>query len=197
MRAAIALLIVLPFVGCKKSTPSPDATVLPGQSASVSPAPVPPPSPGARIEDEKNTIGVFRAVAPSTVYVTQTRVVLDYFGGVAHEVPAGSGSGFIWDEQGHVVTNFHVVDGARSLTVTFHDQQTFEAKVVGLEPRKDVAVLKVDAPKSLLVPIRVAKGTELEVGRRRSRSAIRSDSTSRSPRASSARSDVRCRAPAA
>jgi S1-C subfamily serine protease len=166
MRAAIALLIVLPFVGCKKSTPSPDATVLPGQSASVSPAPVPPPSPGARIEDEKNTIGVFRAVAPSTVYVTQTRVVLDYFGGVAHEVPAGSGSGFIWDEQGHVVTNFHVVDGARSLTVTFHDQQTFEAKVVGLEPRKDVAVLKVDAPKSLLVPIRVAKGTELEVGQK-------------------------------
>jgi S1-C subfamily serine protease len=93
-------------------------------------------------------------------------VVLDYFGGVAHEVPAGSGSGFIWDEQGHVVTNFHVVDGARSLTVTFHDQQTFEAKVVGLEPRKDVAVLKVDAPKSLLVPIRVAKGTELEVGQK-------------------------------
>jgi S1-C subfamily serine protease len=166
MRAITFIAILSIFAGCKKSTPSPDATILPGQSASASPAPVPPPSPGARIEDEKNTISVFRTVAPSTVYVTQTRVVVDYFGGTAQEVPAGSGSGFIWDDQGHVVTNFHVVEGARSLTVTFHDQQTFEAKVVGLEPRKDVAVLKVDAPKNLLVPIRVAKGTQLEVGQK-------------------------------
>jgi S1-C subfamily serine protease len=167
MRKGIILIALFAIsLGCKKSTPSPDATVLPGQSASASPAPIPPPSPGARIEDEKNTINVFRAAAPSTVYVTQTRVIVDYFGGTAQEVPAGSGSGFIWDEQGHVVTNFHVVEGARSLTVTFHDQQTFEAKVVGLEPRKDVAVLKVEAPKSLLVPIRVAKGTQLEVGQK-------------------------------
>jgi S1-C subfamily serine protease len=166
MRAIILIAIATLFAGCKKSTPSPDATILPGQSASASPAPVPPPSPGARIEDERNTISVFRTVAPSTVYVTQTRVVVDYFGGTAQEVPAGSGSGFIWDDHGHVVTNFHVVEGARSLTVTFHDQQTFEAKVVGLEPRKDVAVLKVDAPKNLLVPIRVAKGTQLEVGQK-------------------------------
>src|SRR5690349_9616621 len=99
MRVAIALALVTSVLSaCKKSTPSPDATVLPGQSATASatPAPVPPPSPGARIEDEKNTIAVFRAAAPSTVYVTQTRVIVDYFGGTAQEVPAGSGSGFIW-----------------------------------------------------------------------------------------------------
>src|SRR5688572_738204 len=134
-------LSFLTLFACKKSQPMPDANAAPGQQVSATPAPVPPPSPGARIEDEKNTIGVFRAAAPSTVFVTQTRVVVDYFGG-AQEVPAGSGSGFIWDDQGHVVTNFHVVEGARSLSVTFHDQQAFEAKVVGLEPRKDIAVLK-------------------------------------------------------
>jgi S1-C subfamily serine protease len=123
-------------------------------------------SPGARIEDERNTIGVFRDVAPSTVFVTQTRVVMDYWAGVAQEVPAGSGSGFVWDADGHVVTNFHVVENARSLTVTFQDQQTFDAELVGIEPRKDVAVLKVKAPASLLKPVRVAKGAVLEVGQK-------------------------------
>jgi S1-C subfamily serine protease len=161
------LSIVGVIASCKKAQPTPDAmtTATPGQSAAT-PSPVPPLSPNARIEDEKNTIGVFKACAPSTVFVTQTRVVVDYFAGVAQEVPAGSGSGFVWDEQGHVVTNFHVVEGARSVTVTFHDQEQFEAKVVGLEPRKDIAVLKVEAPKKVLVPIKVAKATQLEVGQK-------------------------------
>src|SRR5690606_24229218 len=65
--------------------------------------PVAPPSSGARIEDERNTIAVFREVAASTVFVTQKRLVLDRFYGTAVEVPAGSGSGFIWDTEGHVV----------------------------------------------------------------------------------------------
>ncbi len=127
---------------------------------------MPPLSPTARIEDERNTIDVFKACAPSTVFVTQKRVMVDYFAGVAQEVPAGSGSGFVWDDAGHIVTNYHVVDGARSVTVTFHDQQEFEAKVIGLEPRKDIAVLKVEAPAKMLVPIKVAKATQLEVGQK-------------------------------
>jgi S1-C subfamily serine protease len=101
------------------------------------------------------------------VFVTQTRVVVDYLAGVAQEVPAGSGSGFIWDEQGHIVTNYHVVEGARSLSVAFHDQQTFDATLVGVEPRKDIAVIKVkNAPPSLFVPIKLAKGQQLEVGQK-------------------------------
>jgi S1-C subfamily serine protease len=127
---------------------------------------VPPLSAGSRTEDERNTIAVFRDVAPATVFVTQTRVVVDYWAGVAQEVPAGSGSGFVWDEEGHVVTNYHVVENARSLTVTFQDQQIFDAELVGVEPRKDVAVLKVKAPASLLKPVRAAKGTILEVGQK-------------------------------
>jgi S1-C subfamily serine protease len=163
----VLALTVAGLSGCnKKGHPMPDANATPGQASAPPAPPVPPLSPVARIEDEKNTINVFRACAPSTVFVTQKRVVVDYFAGIAQEVPAGSGSGFVWDDQGHIVTNFHVVDGAQSLNVTFHDQQTFEARIVGLEPRKDIAVLKVDAPAKLLVPIKVAKTTQLEVGQK-------------------------------
>jgi S1-C subfamily serine protease len=164
---AWAALLVVVFTTCRpKAQPLGDAHAPASISASATPPPVPPLPPGARIEDERNTISVFRTAAQSTVFVTQTRVVEDYFAGTQQEVPAGSGSGFVWDDKGTIVTNFHVVDGARTVTVTFHDQQTFEAKVVGLEPRKDIAVLKVEAPAKLLVPIHVAKGEQLEVGQK-------------------------------
>jgi S1-C subfamily serine protease len=121
--------------------------------------------PLARTEDERNSIAVFRAAAPSTVFVTQTRIVVDFLG-AAQEAAAGSGSGFVWDDQGHVVTNFHVVEGARSLRVTFQNQKTFEASLVGVEPRKDIAVLKVGAPRELLKPIATAQHVSLEAGQK-------------------------------
>jgi S1-C subfamily serine protease len=167
---AWAALLVVVFTTCRpKAQPAGDTRGPTSASAvvpSATPPPVPPLPAGARIEDERNTISVFRTAAQSTVFVTQTRVVEDYFAGTMQEVPAGSGSGFVWDDKGTIVTNFHVVEGARTVTVTFHDQQTFEAKVVGLEPRKDIAVLKVEAPAKLLVPIHVAKGEQVEVGQK-------------------------------
>ena len=163
---AWAALLVVFFTTCRpKAEPAGDADA-PSTSATPTPLAVPPVSSGARIEDERNTIAVFRSAAQSTVFVTQTRIIEGYLAGTLQEVPAGSGSGFVWDDKGTIVTNFHVVEGARSLTVTFHDQQTFEATVIGLEPRKDIAVLKVEAPAKLLVPIRVAKGEQLEVGQK-------------------------------
>lgn len=129
--------------------------------------PVPPPGPGARTEDERNTIAVFRGASPSTVFVTQTRVVMDYMAGTATEMPAGAGSGFVWDNDGHVVTNFHVVEGAQGLTVTLRDQKKFDAKVVGVDPRKDIAVIKVDVPPGTLTPLPVANPKEpLDVGQK-------------------------------
>ena len=166
---AWAALVVVVFTTCRPHAQpaggDPHAAA-PLTTASATPPPLPPLPAGARIEDERNTIGIFRNVAQSTVFVTQTRVVEDYLAGTLQEVPAGSGSGFVWDDKGTIVTNFHVVEGARSVTVTFHDQQTFEAKVVGLEPRKDIAVLRVEAPAKLLVPVRVAKAEQLEVGQK-------------------------------
>jgi S1-C subfamily serine protease len=169
LRTSLALL-VLATGACRaerRSAPDGAGTATPVIEPPVAGTQaIPPLSPSARTEDERNTIAVFREVAPSTVYVTQKRVVVDYWAGVAEEVPAGSGSGFVWDDAGHVVTNYHVVKDAEALTVTFQGQQSFEAKVVGVEPRKDVAVLKVDAPKSLLKPVRVAQHYHLEVGQK-------------------------------
>ncbi len=126
-----------------------------------------PPSQKMLIEDERNTIDVFRAAAPATVFVTQTQVVVDYWNRRTMEVPAGSGTGFLWDGNGHVVTNYHVVDGGRSYTVTLYDQSEWPAKLVGGDPRKDVAVLKIEAPKDRLVSVRLPP-TEyaLEVGQK-------------------------------
>lgn len=148
------------------ATPVPPMLV-PPPAAGVAPAPIPPLSSGAVLEDERNTIGVFRTAAKSTVFVTEKQVVVDYLRGQAMEVPAGSGTGFVWDKNGHVVTNFHVVKDARSLTVTFDDNRILVARVVGVEPRKDIAVIRVDAPADALTPIMLPeKGQLIEVGQK-------------------------------
>lgn len=128
---------------------------------------LPPLSSAARIEDERNTIQVFRHAAASTVFVTQKQVVVDYFAGRAQEVEAGSGSGFVWDREGHVVTNWHVVENAKRLTVTLQNQSVYEARVVGVEPRKDLAVLQIQAPVESLIPVELPpKDEPLEVGQK-------------------------------
>ena len=143
------------------TTPSPSVTATAAGSV------LPPLSPQARTEDERNTVAVFARTARSCVFVTQHQIVVDYFAGGAYDVPAGSGSGFVWDEGGYIVTNFHVIADARNLTVTLHDQRTFPARVVGSEPRKDIAVLKIDAPAGALVAIGShAQRVDLDVGQK-------------------------------
>jgi S1-C subfamily serine protease len=183
MRLARSAFVVLPTLlaasvitglACRQSAGAP--TARPAASASGQPlrlAPsasldIPPLSAVAPLEDERNTITVFRETAAAAVFVTQKQVVVNYWAGTAVEVAAGSGSGFVWDKQGHIVTNFHVIQGARSLTVTLQDQSIHEAVVRGAEPRKDIAVLKIDVPPEKLVPIRLPgdKKLHLEVGQK-------------------------------
>ena len=172
--AVVAGAVVLgaPSLGpravAQSSTQIPLAPAAPVLTAAPSES-VAPLSPGALTEDERNTMAVFRAAAPSTVFVTQKRVVVDYLSGTSEETPAGSGTGFVWDDKGHIVTNFHVVQGAQTVEVTLQDQQTFEAKVVGVEPRKDIAVLKIEAPPASLRPLRMpatGTSTSVEVGQK-------------------------------
>jgi S1-C subfamily serine protease len=146
-----------------------------GDSSSALPSVAPPPPPPVplveegrlRTEDERNTTAIFRAAAPSTVFVTQLRVLVDQFQRTATEVPAGSGSGFAWDDAGTIVTNFHVVQGARALTVTLSSQKTYPARVIGVEPRKDIAVIKIDVPPRTLAPLHVVDPrVPLEVGQK-------------------------------
>ena len=120
-----------------------------------------------RIEDEQNTVDIFDNAGPGTVFVTQNQIVRDRYTMRATEVPSGSGSGFIWDTDGHIITNYHVIDGSSHLTVTLYNQKTYPAKLVGGEPKKDIAVLKIDAPAAELTPIPRPDDTyELAVGQK-------------------------------
>ncbi len=113
----------------------------------------PPASPGSSsdctCEDyEQSNIEVFHRMAPATVFVTQKQLVRDYWRMRTTEVAAGTGSGFIWDDDGHIVTNFHVVANAASLSVTLIDGSEHPAELVGGDPNRDVAVLRIDLGKS-------------------------------------------------
>ncbi|KAI3976268.1 hypothetical protein MKX01_021810 [Papaver californicum] len=116
--------------------------------------------------DELATVRLFQENTPSVVYITNLAVRQDAFTLDVLEVPQGSGSGFVWDKDGHIVTNYHVIRGASDLRVTLADQSTFEAKVVGFDQDKDVAVLRVDAPKEKLRPIPVGVSADLLVGQK-------------------------------
>ncbi|XP_057854420.2 protease Do-like 1, chloroplastic isoform X1 [Cryptomeria japonica] len=116
--------------------------------------------------DELATVRLFQDNTPSVVYITNLAVRQDAFTLDVLEVPQGSGSGFIWDQKGHIVTNYHVIRGASDLRVTLGDQSTYEAKVVGYDQDKDVAVLRIDAPKDKLRPIPVGTSTDLLVGQK-------------------------------
>lgn|SRR3989338_1547755 len=119
----------------------------------------------ALLPDEENTIKVFKDASPSVVFVTNIAVRRDIFSLDAFAVPQGSGSGFIWDTEGHVVTNFHVVRGGSAFVVTLKDQTQLRAEVVGTELRKDIAVLRVKS-KDKLKAIALGDSQSLQVGQK-------------------------------
>jgi len=121
---------------------------------------------GDLAEDEKGTISLFKSVSPSVVFITTMAVRQDFFSLRALEVPQGAGSGFIWDSNGYIVTNYHVISDAPRARVTLADQSMWPAQLVGAEPDKDIAVLKIEAPKHLLPPIPVGTSTDLQVGQK-------------------------------
>ncbi len=113
---------------------------------------------------ETKTIEIYRKVVPSTVNVSNIKLARDFYYGEV-EIPQGAGSGFVWDDQGHIVTNFHVVQGGNSFVVTFNnDQKKYRAKIVGTTPEKDIAVLKLEEKPSRLIPITVGSSSDLQVG---------------------------------
>jgi S1-C subfamily serine protease len=115
-------------------------------------------------EIEKSTIDLFETHAPTVAYITTSNLERNYWSRNVSEIPRGSGSGFIWDQEGHIVTNFHVIQGADRATVTLFDQTTYEAKLVGIAPNKDLAVLKIEAPIEKLIPITKGESENLRVG---------------------------------
>jgi S1-C subfamily serine protease len=114
--------------------------------------------------EERATIALFRQASPSVVYITTLARQRDLFSLNIAEIPQGSGSGFIWDQEGHVITNFHVIQGASSAKVTLADHSTEEAQLVGAAPDHDLAVLYIKVPKNQLRPLAIGTSADLEVG---------------------------------
>jgi S1-C subfamily serine protease len=116
--------------------------------------------------DEKSTVELFRQVAPSTVHITTVAVRQDIYSFNLLQIPQGTGSGFVWDDKGHVVTNFHVVQNADGARVTLSDQSDWKATLVGVAPDKDLAVLRINAPKSRLRALALGTSHDLQVGQK-------------------------------
>jgi S1-C subfamily serine protease len=116
------------------------------------------------LQVETKTIEIYRKVVPSTVNVSNIKLGRNFYYGEI-EVPQGAGSGFVWDDQGHIVTNYHVVQGGNVFVITFHnDQKKYKAKIVGTAPEKDIAVLKLEERPSKITPITIGQSRSLEVG---------------------------------
>ena len=114
---------------------------------------------------ENVTIDVVKRASPSVAFITTDTRAFNRVTRALEDIPQGAGSGIIWDEQGHVVTNFHVIQNASAAHVVLYDQSTFNAKIVGADPSHDLAVLKIDVPLGMhLVPIQMGTSGDLEVG---------------------------------
>ncbi len=116
--------------------------------------------------DEQNNVSVFKTASPSVVNITTLATSRDIFSMNVQQVPRGTGTGFVWDDRGYIVTNFHVVQEATGARVTLADQTSFKAQLVGVFPDRDIAVLKIDAPKNKLPPLAIGSSKDLVVGQR-------------------------------
>ncbi|MEO1575595.1 MAG: trypsin-like peptidase domain-containing protein [Pseudomonadota bacterium] len=116
--------------------------------------------------DEQAIIELFERASPSVVYISTSRRVVDYWRRDVRNVPQGTGSGFIWDEQGHVVTNYHVIEGASQADVRLNDGRTYDAALVGASPMHDLAVLRINVPIDRPPAVPVGSSGDLRVGQK-------------------------------
>ncbi len=157
--------MVGPAIGPGDSLPLPPSdptAVAPPATAAVRPNPM---ESSEFTAEERVNIWVYEQVNRSVVNITTRGYQGERF--LLIEVPSeGEGSGAILDRQGHILTNFHVVDGARQIQVTLFDGNAYDARLVGQDPATDVAVLKIDAPPQSLFPVVFGNSTQLKVGQR-------------------------------
>ncbi len=117
--------------------------------------------------EEKVLVDIFKEHSDSVVFITNSALVrraVGFFHFQDEEVEQGSGSGFIWDKEGHVITNAHVVRGATKVTVTLADQSVYPARKIGVYPAQDIAVWRIDAPPAKLDPLEAGRSDNLLVG---------------------------------
>jgi S1-C subfamily serine protease len=142
--------------------------------------PEPLPIPGDLLKaadaDEQINIRVYANTNRSVVNITTAASSIGLFGD--ESTTGGSGSGFVIDREGHILTNYHVIEGADTVQVTFADGSPLEAKIVGADASNDVAVIRVDLPADRLSPVNLGDSSGLMVGQKVARSGSRPGSAS-------------------
>jgi len=139
----------------ENTAPTDDPTLAPAPTTNI---------PLGMTAQEEHTIRLFEQAAPSVCFITTSSLRRNYYSRNVEEIPSGSGSGFVWDRDGHIVTNYHVIQNADKATVTLSNGKTYQATKVGQAPEKDLAVLKINIPSKELTPISVGTSMNLRVG---------------------------------
>jgi S1-C subfamily serine protease len=121
---------------------------------------------GELAADEKSTIELFERSRASVVFITTRQQVQDFWTRNVFSVPRGTGSGFIWDDAGHVVTNYHVIQGASEATVRLADGRDYKAGLVGVSPSHDIAVLRIGVGFQRPPPVPLGTSADLKVGQK-------------------------------
>jgi len=164
---AVCTLLAVRLFNFAQKGGQPIANGVATSTNAVSKVSLPQPPPFTPTPEERSVTAIYSRVSPSVVAVANKALIRrgNWFGGFqVYEVPQGAGSGFVWDKKGHIVSNYHVVHEASSLTVTFPDGTSFDAALVGIAPDQDIALLKIDAPPERLHPVRAASSRDLQVG---------------------------------
>jgi S1-C subfamily serine protease len=119
---------------------------------------------GALSPAEKTNIEIFEQSSPSVVYITTLEDTLNLWTRDITRIPRGTGSGFIWDRKGHIITNYHVLEGASAVRIRLSDQRTFNATLIGASPEHDLAVLRIPITSNMPKPLTLGTSHDLQVG---------------------------------
>jgi S1-C subfamily serine protease len=156
MSRLAAYLVLVTFL------PTPIVTAAQTVDTTGGPHPVAPRGPLS--VEEQRTVAIFEEARTSVVYITTVDYVRDFWTRNVMRVPRGTGSGFFWDDRGHIVTNLHVIRGSREAQIGLADQRTFRASFVGGSPEHDLAVLRIEVPDAQPAPLPVGTSADLRVG---------------------------------
>lgn len=162
--AGAMLATRLPAVANLLTDPALEPTLTPVPTATPAPAPAVTPAtmPEAIINAEERMVQLYQQANPSVVNITTQVLRRSFFWGTVPE--SGSGSGFVWDDQGHILTNYHVIEGAQTIEVSFGDDLALPAEVIGSDQPNDLAVLKVDSLPAGAAPLPLGDSDTLLVG---------------------------------
>ena len=153
----VTLLLLIATTGCSPASMPTGATVAAmAQGPGVTPR-------GALGRDEQAIVDLFDRVSPAVVYITTLAQRQNVFTGIVREVPRGTGTGLVWDLNGHIVTNYHVLQGSNRAQVVLADQSAHDAEYIGGSPEHDLAVLWI-VPPAELQQVAIGESESLRVG---------------------------------